>query len=96
MPDVPSIARGTLSRSSRALKVVWRGRDTCVKVDDETLYAEAGEAAREETGDMEPDRSQCWLAELSMRCRRGVGAIISCLWVSRGLLEGYVRQQIIH
>jgi hypothetical protein len=27
-----------------------------------------------------------------MRCRRGVGAIISCLWVSKGDLEGYVRK----
>lgn len=38
---------------------------------------DAGEAAREETGESGGVRSQCWLAELSSRCRRGVGAIIS-------------------
>lgn len=38
---------------------------------------EAGDAAREETGESGGVRSQCWLAELSMRCRRGVGAMIS-------------------
>jgi len=79
VPDVRDMVLDTPSRSKRALKLVWCFRCLCVCVDDEALYAEAGDAAREDTGDMEPERSQCWLAELSMRCRRGVGAIISCL-----------------
>jgi hypothetical protein len=69
---------GEFSCCRSALKLVWCWRPPYGCDDDEDRpYADAGEAAREDTGERGGVRSQCWLAELSMRCRRGVGAIIS-------------------